>query len=76
MADNKETGRSSDRVEHVEVQGNETSAHSAKVISVALADAVAKDSPETWSSGMVRLYAIMLLVTISEYMIAFPVSTA
>jgi hypothetical protein len=41
------------------------SGESAKVISVALTDAVAKDKPSAWSPSMLRLYAIMFLVTIS-----------
>ena len=40
---------------------------SAKVISVALTDALAKDQPSWWSWSMIQLYGIMLLVTISEY---------
>ena len=37
----------------------------AKVLSVALTDAVAKDQPSRWSRSMIQLYGIMLLVTIS-----------
>ena len=37
----------------------------AKVISVALADALAKDSPSKWSWSMIRLYGIIVLVTMS-----------
>ena len=37
-----------------------------KVISVALADAVAKDNPPTWSWSMFQLYGIMILVTMSR----------
>ena len=38
----------------------------AKVISVALTDALAKDQPSKWSWSMIQLYLIMLLVTISK----------
>lgn len=35
------------------------------VQSVALADALAKDNPATWSVSMMKLYAIMALITLS-----------
>ena len=38
----------------------------AKVISVALADALAKDNPSSWSWSMIQLYGIIALVTMSE----------
>ena len=37
----------------------------AKVLSVALTDAVAKDNISKWSVNMLKLYGIMLLVTLS-----------
>ena len=37
----------------------------AKVLSVALTDALAKDNPSLWSASMIKLYGIMLLVTLS-----------
>ena len=36
-----------------------------KVISVALADALAKDNPSSWSWSMIKLYGIIVLVTMS-----------
>lgn len=39
---------------------------SVKVRSIELADALAKDKPSKWSPGMLQLYGIMLLVTISK----------
>ena len=38
----------------------------AKVASVALTDAMTKDQPSAWSWSMIRLYGIMLLVTMSK----------
>jgi hypothetical protein len=38
----------------------------AKVVSVALADALAKDNPSTTSWSMIKLYGIIVLVTMSE----------
>jgi hypothetical protein len=36
-----------------------------KVVSIALADALAKDNPSPWSWSMIQLYAIIVLVTMS-----------
>ena len=38
----------------------------AKVASVALTDATTKDQPSAWSWSMIRLYGIMVLVTMSK----------
>jgi hypothetical protein len=40
----------------------------AKVQSVALADALAKDNPLTWSASMWSLYLIMFFVTLSQFL--------
>ena len=38
-----------------------------KVLSVALTDALVTDNPSLWSASMIKLYAIMLLVTLSKF---------
>lgn len=40
----------------------------AKVQSVALADALAKDNPSPWSASMWSLYLIMFVVTLSKFL--------
>lgn len=37
------------------------------VMSVALADALARDNPSPWSSSMFKLYGIVVVVTLSIY---------
>jgi hypothetical protein len=46
-----------------------------KVKNVAFADAIAKDNPKPWSKSMLKLYAIMALVTLSMIPIPFPQGT-
>ncbi|KAL5351026.1 hypothetical protein ACLOAV_004600 [Pseudogymnoascus australis] len=52
-------------LEALGVAGN---SKNAKVISVALADAIAKDKPPTWSKSMAKLYGIMVIVTMNDCM--------
>jgi hypothetical protein len=59
---------------HVENVGNVkgtipniSDAKEANVASVALADALARDNPSPWSSSMIKLYGIIVVVTLSMY---------
>ena len=52
-----------ERVSHVE-DTDKQAAKSKKVFSVDLADAVAKDNPSAWSPSMIRLYLVMVFVTL------------
>lgn len=50
---------------HVEV-ADQGGYKSQKVFSVALADAVAKDNPQAWSLSMIRLYLVIVFVTLGK----------
>lgn len=56
----------SQQVEKIDMEEVPTNIKSVKVTSIELADALAKDKPSKWSPGMLQLYGIMLLVTISK----------
>ena len=67
MADLTETKQDKPQVEEIKISQllEDENAKRTKVASVVLADAVAKDSLSPWSWSMLRLYGVMLLVTLS-----------
>lgn len=48
----------------VHVDDNKHEVKTQNVFSVELVDAIAKDNPSVWSPHMIRLYMVMVLVTL------------
>ena len=66
--DHVERSTTQDRIDSLAQQGD---VKRAKVQSVALADAVAKDNHSNWTWSMFKLYGIMVVVTLSKSASAF-----